>query len=326
MEEILVSINCTTYNHEKYIADALESFLMQKTNFKYEILIHDDASTDRTAEIIRDYERKYPEIIKPIYQNENQYSKGVKVGTLNRDRAIGKYIAVCEGDDYWTSSYKLQKQVDFMESNKEFSLCFHSVNIQNELDNKICEYPRLYEVDKIIDDDKLFPHCAKKTPTCSFLYRKELFISLPYFFDKALVGDYPMALILAYRGKVFYFNEAMGVYRRNVENSSTVVYKNTDLRVIAEKRRKEFLISFDEYTDYKYNQEISDIVNFINISLLIYDYQGKSKILLLKDNDFRSYRRQLSGIELIKLYARIIFPNMYSKLIRLKNILNNNKL
>ena len=96
----MVSISCTTYNHEDYIADALESFLMQKIKFKYEILIHDDASTDRTAEIIKDYEKKYPEIIKPIYQTYNQYSKGIKVGKFNRERAKGKYIAICEGDDF----------------------------------------------------------------------------------------------------------------------------------------------------------------------------------------------------------------------------------
>ena len=110
--EPLVSINCITYNHEAYIRDALEGFLMQKTDFTFEILVHDDASTDQTANIIRKYEKKYPEIIKPIYQKENQYSQEVEISKqFQFPRARGKYIAICEGDDYWTNPYKLQKQV-----------------------------------------------------------------------------------------------------------------------------------------------------------------------------------------------------------------------
>lgn len=128
METVVVSVHCLTYNHEKFIAEAIESFLMQKTNFKFEILIHDDASTDRTPEIIKEYELKYPGLIKPIFQTENQYSKRKSFNTLNLNnliRAKGKYIAVCEGDDYWIDPYKLQKQVDMMEKNPNCSLCVH---------------------------------------------------------------------------------------------------------------------------------------------------------------------------------------------------------
>lgn len=102
----LVSICCLTFNHEPYIRECLDGFLMQKTNFPFEVLIHDDASTDHTADIIREYEVQYPNIIKPIYQNENQYSKGVRVTwTFQFPRAKGKYIAMCEGDDYWTAPF-----------------------------------------------------------------------------------------------------------------------------------------------------------------------------------------------------------------------------
>jgi Glycosyltransferases involved in cell wall biogenesis len=135
--EILVSVSCITFNHEKYIAEALESFIMQKTRFNYEILIHDDASTDRTADIIREYEKKYPDLIKPIYQKENQYSKDVDVDDLNTERAEGKYIALCEGDDYWTDPLKLQRQVDYLESHPDCTLCVHAAYIVNVMGRKI---------------------------------------------------------------------------------------------------------------------------------------------------------------------------------------------
>ena len=125
----LVSIVCNTFNHVDYIRQCLDGFLMQETNFSIEILVHDDASSDGTAEIVREYEARYPGLIKPIYQTENQYSKGVKV-TLEYQysRVKGKYIALCEGDDYWTDPLKLQKQVDFLETHKEFVMCSHVVD------------------------------------------------------------------------------------------------------------------------------------------------------------------------------------------------------
>lgn len=121
----LVSICCITYNHVSYIMEAIDSFLMQETTFPFEILIHDDASTDGTTDIIIDYANKYPDIIRTIIQTENQYSKG---GLINPrfvfPRARGKYIALCEGDDYWTDKTKLQKQVNFLENNPDYVITY----------------------------------------------------------------------------------------------------------------------------------------------------------------------------------------------------------
>lgn len=123
----LVSICCVTYNHAPFIRKCLDGFLMQETSFSVEILIHDDASTDGTDEIIREYTAKHPDKIFPLYEEENKYSNGYanKIDLFNYSRARGKYIAYCEGDDYWTDPLKLQKQVDFMESHPEFSVCWH---------------------------------------------------------------------------------------------------------------------------------------------------------------------------------------------------------
>lgn len=123
----LVSICCITYNHARFIRKCLDGFLMQETSFPIEILIHDDASTDGTDGIIREYADKYPNLILPLFETENQYSQGKQneIDFYNYRRARGKYIAYCEGDDYWTDPLKLQKQVDFMESHPDYSVCFH---------------------------------------------------------------------------------------------------------------------------------------------------------------------------------------------------------
>lgn len=126
-ELLMVTIRCLAYNHEPYIRQCLDGFVMQKTNFRFEAVVHDDASTDGTADIIREYSAKYPEIIKPIFEIENQYSK--RDGSLRRimnAHMKGKYIAICEGDDYWTDPLKLQKQVDFLETHPDYSMCSHN--------------------------------------------------------------------------------------------------------------------------------------------------------------------------------------------------------
>lgn len=133
-KEVLVSISCITYNHVQYIRQCLDGFLMQQTNFAFEVLIHDDCSTDGTTEIIKEYELMYPDIIKPIYEKENQYQQGKPSGSVvwNFPRAQGKYIAMCEGDDYWIDSLKLQKQVDFLDANPEYSFCCHRFSIYKQ--------------------------------------------------------------------------------------------------------------------------------------------------------------------------------------------------
>lgn len=136
---VKVSISCITFNHGPFIRKCLDGFLMQHVNFPFEVLIHDDASTDGTQEIITAYQKKHPEIIFPILQSENQYSKGVRGmnAKFNFPRARGKYIALCEGDDYWTDPLKLQKQVDFLESNLGVVLCGHDSVLVNKNDDII---------------------------------------------------------------------------------------------------------------------------------------------------------------------------------------------
>lgn len=117
----LVSIVSMVFNHAAFLRDCLDGLVMQETSFPYEVIVHDDASTDGSAEIIEEYASKYPGLIQPILQQENQYSKKVHIGnTFIYPKVRGKYIAICEGDDYWTDPHKLQRQVDFLESHPEF--------------------------------------------------------------------------------------------------------------------------------------------------------------------------------------------------------------
>jgi glycosyltransferase involved in cell wall biosynthesis len=140
---LLVSISCMTYNHAPYIRKCLDSFLLQKTNFPFEIVIHDDASTDGTQDIIKAYAAQHPGKIFPLLQAENQYSKGVRglSSQYNYPRCRGKYIAICEGDDYWTDPLKLQKQVDFLEAHDDYVLTYHDFSIVDEHDNIINDDP-----------------------------------------------------------------------------------------------------------------------------------------------------------------------------------------
>jgi len=128
----LLSVCCITFNHEGYIAEALDSFLMQETDFPFEVIVRDDCSADRTAEIIRTYEQQYPLIIKPIYEAENQYSKGVRPMPVVFKQTKGEYLALCDGDDYWTDQHKLQHQVDFLAAHLDYSVCYTAANIIND--------------------------------------------------------------------------------------------------------------------------------------------------------------------------------------------------
>lgn len=218
----LVSINCITYNHEQYIEQALDGFIMQKTNFPFEIIIHDDASTDKTADIIRKYEINYPKIIKPIYETENQFSKD-NYSFFNFISAAckGKYIAICEGDDYWTDEKKLQIQVNFLEQNPDFSASFHNVNIFQEKEQKLVSNYLFREVPDVLDVKELAKQFC--IPTCSFIYRRNPTINTKIQkLGKMPFGDYSLELFNAENGKIKKFNNIMGVYRvGNGINTST---------------------------------------------------------------------------------------------------------
>ncbi len=213
--EYTVSINCLAFNHEKFIRQCLDGFLMQKTNFNFEILIHDDASTDNTASIIREYEEKYRDVIFPIYQKENQYSKGKSISaTINFPRARGKYIAMCEGDDYWTDPLKLQKQVDFLEANADYALCFHRAKVVDTESTVLPNQELGQRLTKHTYGVQAF-HNGNFIPTASVIFRSGLLPPIS-FFEDFKIGDWPLFwYMLKDNKKAYFFKETMSVYRKH---------------------------------------------------------------------------------------------------------------
>lgn len=212
----LVSICCVTYNHASYIRECLDGFMMQKTNFTFEVLIHDDASTDGTADIIKEYEIKYPGIIKPIYQIENQYSKGISPSvTFNFPRAKGKYIAMCEGDDYWTDPLKLQKQVDFLESHPDYVMCF-TLYEQYDQEKGILsndKFPNNIPNEGLFFDLYYYITCDNWiTQPLTVLFCNEA-LDLKLYSQYKYSKDVTLFYYLLKQGKGYVFNECSGVYR-----------------------------------------------------------------------------------------------------------------
>ena len=214
----LLSIHCLTYNHAPFIRQTLDGFVMQKTNFPFEVLIHDDASTDGTADIIREYEAKYPDIIKPIYQTENQWNKGVSISKKYQfPRIKGKYVALCEGDDYWTDPLKLQKQVDFLESHPDCSICFHPVVVHWEDKSKPDSiYPTEKQLKGIKEFDLHELLNQNFIQTNSVVYRWRFHQdNLDLIPEKILPGDWFLHLLHAQVGKIVFLPEVMATYRRH---------------------------------------------------------------------------------------------------------------
>lgn len=212
MDKPLVSICCLSYNQAKFIRQCLDGFLFQETTFPVEILIHDDCSTDGTAEIIQEYATKYPDKVFPIFEDENKYSHGWKgkMELFNFDRTKGKYVAYCEGDDYWTDPLKLQKQVDFLEAHPEYSCCFHRFTVVNEND----EYLRDSRCDTLIPQgedgvdigiDTFFSNWY--TQPMSFMFRFDLWERNWHFMYKNFCDTYEIYHLLKKgKGRIMNFN------------------------------------------------------------------------------------------------------------------------
>ena len=221
----LVAIHCLVYNHEPYLKKCLDGFVMQQTNFPFVAIVHDDASTDNSAAIIREYEQKYPDIIRPIYETENQYSRpDGKLIFIMQDAILAtgaKYVAICEGDDYWTDPLKLQKQYDILEKDPQLMAVVTDACTVDRKGNLITAklggaVPNDKEGKYTLRDFFAIPQHKYTTATVMYSTRhyeevnkKLLYTVSPY------LGDWQLWIILHSYGPFYYLNDVTAAYRTN---------------------------------------------------------------------------------------------------------------
>lgn len=224
----LVSIICDVFNHEQYLRDCLDGFVKQKASFNYVILIHDDASTDNSQLIIKEYADIYPDLFFPIFQTENQYSKGINIWKQYQyPRVHTKYVAFCEGDDYWIDSQKLQKEVDYLESHPECSAVFGNIIVRDETILPITEIPSSQPAKFYTYEDIL---CGTLFPLASICVRRTVIDNWDYSIRSN--GDMILAYTAISLGKVYMLNDCMSVYRRTGKGVCTS--KDRSQQLIAE--------------------------------------------------------------------------------------------
>lgn len=304
-EDILVSIICTSYNHSKFIEQAIQGFLIQKTTFPFEIIIHDDASTDETVLILEEYFRKYPNLIKLIIQKDNKYSKGEKILIdYIVPECRGNYIALCEGDDYWIDENKLQKQFELMIKYKDCLISFHpAIGLRNNGSEKIISYHG--DEDLLIPVEDVICGGGSFMPTASLMFHKSIFLKLSKFYNlypNPPVGDLILQVIGSLPNGAIYFPDKASVYRIYA-NGSWSHRMQTDrafaeINVLGLFKINEVL---NEFSGFLYNKEFE-----------------KSNLLLINDYAFSPNLSKIFRKTIIKRYSpqkfgkfQILCKNLY---------------
>lgn len=252
-----VSIICNTYNQESYLEKAIESMLAQKTSFDYEIIIHDDVSTDGTKDIIRKYAEAYPEKIRVIYERENQYSQGADFITPTiKDVAKGKYIAMCEGDDFWIDENKLQLQRDTLESHLECDMCAcWGCTVTEDGNTEVSQIrPRIGN--GILSTENVISGGGQYLVTAGLFFRRQMYENMLEF-EKIISLDYAIQIKGSLRGGIYYLDRKMAVYRRYAVGSWTNdVLKNEEKLKTQWDIEKRLLETLDLDTAGKYHEII----------------------------------------------------------------------
>lgn len=218
----LVAIHCLVYNHEPYLRDCLEGFVMQQTDFPFVAIVHDDASTDGSAAVIREYEERYPQMFIPIYEHQNVYLKG-GLAAINEimnaaiDATGAKYVAMCEGDDYWTDPLKLQKQVDYMETHSDCVICSHKFKkryMNNELIENM-DYSSIFPNESVVGCNFTLEQIYEKfyLQTLCVLYRRSALDEKRYVAHRIVRDNLLFLEIMRNGGRGYIFNSYDGVYR-----------------------------------------------------------------------------------------------------------------
>ncbi len=305
-QDIKVTVRCITYNQKDYIRQCLDGFVMQRTNFRFEAIVHDDASTDGTDEIVREYAEKYPDIVKPIFETENQYSKhDGSLGRIMNAHTRGQYVAFCEGDDYWTDPLKLQKQADFLDANPQCSLTYHACKnvFSTPCKDNILFGESVKESYSEVDFVALYPF-----QTATVMYRKDILDSDLYKKAQAIgctAGDQILFLTASRFGTIEGVNEQMSVYRRHEGGISQHMYEADKL--------------WKSYNDWLkvallFGGKISSFIKKERLSALIVKaYSYKKYFLFLRLEALSLIKSPISFVQSLKTILRFNYNRFFKK-------------
>ncbi len=306
----MVSILCTAYNHEEYIAQTLDSFLSQKTDFSFEILVSDDASTDKTADIIRDYAARYPNIIRTWLMEENFFSKGGNFYTeYFFPNARGRYICICEGDDYWTDDTRLQRQADFLNAHPDYSACVHNT-LLHYCDGSQPDRPLLdRKGDGDVSMELIVQGTAKSFHTSSLMARREIITDTQDFYHVAYshgFTDQANDLWLRLNGKIRYIDRLMSVYRIGSGQaawSSGVDYQYDKLKNFVTGKR-DMLKAFLPHVPEEYRELVEQGILQQEFELMYIEGRDREQ----RREPYRSILRRQSVSYRLKNFVKSYFP------------------
>ena len=310
-----VSVLCMCYNHAPYIRQCLDSIVGQKTAFPFLVLVHDDASTDGSANIIRAYEKRYPKIVRGIYQKENQYSKG-GFGTVQKalyNESQGEYIAFCECDDYWLDPLKLQKQYEAAKKHSA-AICIHKVRRIRDTGENLGGMPTYQKsfvkesgdfIKSIFEYDN--PNCFIYQASSYFISRDVLESGQPEFVRQCRVGDVPLLLWCAARGPAVYLAEEMSCYRlSSISSWNKAIRKDIERQTEIQRNMIECLELYKDYTDHAYDEQIERKIEGIELGIIVLN----KRFSALRKEPFRSMRSRLPLKKRVKFWLYSYWPRL----------------
>lgn len=319
-DNIMVSVLSLAYNQESLIRSALDGFVMQKTDFAFEVLVNDDASPDGTAKIILEYAEKYPDIIIPVCQKQNLYSQDVDIIIdVLTPMARGKYLAFCEGDDFWTDPYKLQKQVDFLEKNSDYVACVHN-SVAHDCSGQT---PDCLLVENKEEHDLTFEDVIqgmyKAYQTSSLMLRRELHDHMPEFYHIACdygFGDWPKAIWLTLNGKVRFMPEPMSTYRIMSNPSSWSANNFSVKRRLHGLEGDVAMLSAVKELVCEEKKALTDkVILEKKFTMCILEERFKE----LRKPPFDALWKQMSSREKLKIYIKEWFPWLYHRFRKIRD-------
>ena len=305
-EKPLISVVVITYNHEQYILDALKGIASQETSFPFEVIIHDDASTDETRRLIEKFVKCNEISVKTVFQESNIYSQGDSYIEYVDPLVEGKYVALCEGDDFWTDPAKLQRQYDYMEGHPNCSAVVHDADIFDASRNRVIG--RVVGRDKEMDFslDYIIRSGGGLFPTCSLLCRRELF-EFPAEFCGWGIGDYPRSIWLAENGDIHYLPRVISIYRFGTPGSWTMRVSSPD------QAKKELAIRIEKLqalNELRYGSN-SDAISYAISRTCFFTYIGIGDWRDAACGPGKIYFRDLSQSDKTKYWLKTHFPNVF---------------